>query len=146
MSRITLESANRIIAAAFAAGAAMKAKPIAVAVLNADGHIISLQRQDGASMFRNDVAMGKAWGAVAMGESSRSLARKAKANPNFVSALAVTSGGRLLPNPGGVLVKNKQGEVIGAVGISGDSGDNDESLGIAGIEEAGLIADAGQVE
>lgn len=143
MDSITLDLANRMIEGAFAHGADIGARPVAVAVLNADGHVISLQRQDGATMFRNDIAIGKAWGATAMGEPSRTLAAKARSNPGFVNGLAVTSGGRLLPNPGGVLVKNAAGMILGAVGISGDSGERDEQLAIAGIEAAGLVADAG---
>lgn len=143
MSELTLDLANRIIAGAFAKAAEIAAKPIAIAVLNPNGHVISLQRQDDASMFRIEISTGKAWGAVAMGQPSRTLAQKAKDNPNFMQALAVASGGRLLPNPGGVLVRNDRGDIIGAVGISGDSGDNDEKLAIAGITGAGLVADAG---
>lgn len=144
MDTITLELANRMIDGAFARAAETGCRPVAVAVLNRDGHIVSLQRQDGATMFRNDIAIGKAWGATAMGEPSRSLAAKARANPGFVNGLAVASGGRLLPNPGGVLVRDAGGAIVGAVGISGDSGDNDETLAIAGIEAAGLVADAGR--
>ncbi len=143
MTQLTLAIANRIIEGALRKAAEGSAKPIAVAVLTAEGHLKALQRQDGASMFRTDIAIGKAWGAVAMGESSRGLAKKAKENPAFVQALSVASAGRLLPNPGGVLIRDKGGEILGAVGISGDSGANDEAFAIAGIEGAGLTADAG---
>ena len=95
-------------------------------------------------MFRNEIATGKAWGAVAMGESSRSLGRKARDNPSFVQGLTVTSGGRILTSPGGVLIRGEGGAVLGAVGISGDSGPNDEILAIHGIESVGLVADAGE--
>ncbi len=94
-------------------------------------------------MFRIDVCHGKAWGAVAMDTSSRELAEKAKNNPSFIQALTVTSGGRMLPNPGGVLIKDRDGTIIGATGISGDTGLNDEIFASAGIEAAGLVVDAG---
>jgi len=144
MTELTLALANRIIEGAFARAAEVKGKPVAVCVLNRDGHIISLQRQDGATMFRNDIALGKAWGAVAMGEPSRSLAKKAQENPAFVQALSIASGGRLLPNPGGVLIRSADGKIIGAVGISGDSGANDEALAAHGVKVAGLTAETGQ--
>ena len=94
-------------------------------------------------MFRIDVSLGKAWGAVAMDTPSRKLAEKAKNNPSFIQALTVTSGGRMLPNPGGVLIKDPDGTIIGATGVSGDTGLNDEMFACAGIEAAGLIFDAG---
>lgn len=143
MTQLSLEIANRIIQGSLKKAAEVSAKPIAVVVLTAEGHLKALQRQDGASMFRTDVAIGKAWGAVAMGESSRGLAKKAKENPAFVQALSVAAAGRLLPNPGGVLIRDDRGEILGAVGISGDSGANDEAFAISGIEAAGLKADAG---
>lgn len=144
MSRLTLEHSNTIVEAALKARRAAGAQPLAVVVLDDSGHVKSVQREDGASMFRPDIALGKAWGAVAMGESSRSLARKAQENPNFVNGLAVASGGRLLANPGGVLIRAKDGTIMGAVGISGDSGPNDEKFAAAGIEAAGLTPDAGE--
>ena len=143
MGELTLQAANQIIEAAFAKAAEAGGKPLAVAVLNRDGHVVSLQRQDGATMFRIEIATGKAWGAVAMGEGSRGLAKKAKDNPAFMQALSVAAGGRLLPNPGGVLVRDSEGRILGAVGISGDSGKNDEAWAIEGVQAAGLTADAG---
>jgi len=142
MTQLTLDIANRIIQGALGQAAEAKARPLAVAVLTSEGHLKAVQRQDGASMFRVDIAIGKAWGAVAMGESSRGLAKKAKENPAFVQALSVAASGRLLPNPGGVLIRDASGEIIGAVGISGDSGANDEAFAVAGIESTGLKADA----
>lgn len=121
MPQLDLATANRIIEAALGKAAEAGMKPVAVAVLGPEGHVISLQRQDGASMFRNEIATGKAWGAVEMGESSRSLGRKARDNPSFVQGLTVTSGGRILTSPGGVLIRGDQGAILGAVGISGDS-------------------------
>ncbi|MET1004557.1 MAG: heme-binding protein, partial [Propionibacteriaceae bacterium] len=102
------------------------------------GHLIAAQRQDGASMFRFDVALGKAWGAVAMGCSSRDLAVKAVDNPNFFSALAATGGGKFLPQPGAVLVRDPNGQVLGSAGASGGTGDEDELCCAFGVGAAGL--------
>lgn len=143
MTALTLEQANTIVAGALAAQQAANAKPIAVAVLNPDGHVISLQRQDGASMFRNEIALGKAWGTVAMGAGGRTLKAKAANNPGFYTALAAASAGKLVPQTGGVLVRDEDGGILGAVGISGDTGENDEAFAVAGIEAAGLAPDTG---
>ncbi len=144
MSRLTLEQANTIINKAISKAREVDAPPIAVVVLDDGGHIKAVQREDKASMFRVDVSTAKAWGAVAMDTPSRVLGQKAKDNPNFLNALAITSGGRLLPNPGGVLIRDANGDILGAAGISGDTGANDEIYAIAGIEAAGLTADTGQ--
>lgn len=144
MSALTLEKAERMIDAALAERRRMQAKPVAVAVIDDGGHLKAMKREDGASMFRPDVALGKAWGAVAMGEGSRGLARKARENPAFLGALSGAAKGRLLPNPGGVLIRDADGTILGAVGISGDSGPNDERLAMVGIEAAGFAADPGK--
>ena len=142
MSRLTLKQANTIIETAFAKAREMKIKPLGVVVLDDAGNIKSAQREDGASMFRIDVARGKAWASVAMGSSSRALGKRAKDNPNFFVALAATAGGKFLPQTGGVLIKNKAGEIIGSAGASGGTGDEDEGCCVAGIEASGLTADA----
>ena len=111
-----------------------KAKPIAVVVLDKHGNTIVSLKEDDASFFIIDVAKGKAWGCVAMGESSRGLGDKAKSNPAFVNALTVTSKGRILPNPGAVLIKENN-NVIGSVGISGDKGENDEKICIEAVKK-----------
>jgi uncharacterized protein GlcG (DUF336 family) len=138
MTALTLAQANHIIQAAFAASDAAGYKPMAVVVLDESGHVKSAQRQDGASMFRIDVATGKGWGAIGMGVSSRVLAQRAKENPNFFVTLAATAQGRFLPQPGAVLIKDGQGKVIGAAGASGGTGDEDEAICIAGVLAAGL--------
>ena len=122
----------------FAKAKEMKVSPLTVVVLDASGHIIAVQRQDNASMFRFDVALGKAWGAVAMGASSRALAGRAKENPNFMITLAATANGKFLPQPGAVLIKDGEGNILGAAGASGGTGDEDEVICMAGIEAAGL--------
>jgi uncharacterized protein GlcG (DUF336 family) len=144
MALLTLERATRIADAALNPARDGELKAIAVVVLDAGGHDIVLKREDGCGILRVDVARGKAWGALGMGVGSRELARKAEQNPRFFAALAAASGGRLIPNPGGVLVRDVDGEVVGAVGISGDQSDRDEACAIAGIEAAGLKADPGQ--
>ncbi|MEX2449552.1 MAG: heme-binding protein [Rhodospirillales bacterium] len=144
MAKLTLSKANSIIRNAIKTARANNAPEIAVVVLDDHGHIVAVQREDGASMFRVDVSLGKAWGSVAMGEPSRQLAKKAASNPNFIGALSTLSGGKILPNPGGVLIRDKKNKIVGAVGISGDTGANDEIFAIAGIEAAGLVADNGE--
>ena len=142
MSQITLKQANTIIETAFAKAREMKIKPLGVVVLDSGGHIISAQREDKASMFRLDVAKGKAWASVAMGASSKALGKRAKDNPNFFVSLAATAGGKFLPQTGAALIRNAQGEIIGAAGASGATGEEDEACCVVGIEAAGLTADA----
>lgn len=138
MTALTLSTANSVIEAALAASATAQFRPMAVVVLDDSGHVTAAQRQDGASMFRVDVATGKAWAAVAMGASSRVLAERASTNPNFFVSLASTAHGRFLPQTGAVLIKDGSGQVIGAVGASGGTGDEDEEICIAGVKAAGL--------
>lgn len=140
MSSLTLAQANQIIAGALARSKASGFKPMGIVVLDEAGHLKAFAREDGASMFRFEVAQGKAWGAVGMGASSRVLAQRAKDNPNFFVALAATASGKFLPQTGAVLVKDGAGNVLGAVGASGGTGDEDELICIAGIESAGLMA------
>jgi len=140
MPFLTLEQANSIAAAALAAARAAGHKPMAVVIVDEAGNLKAAQREDGASMFRIDVATGKAWAAAAMGASSRELANRAKDNPVFFTTLASTSHGRFLPQTGAVLIKNAAGDVLGAAGASGGTGDEDEAICIAGIEAAGLAA------
>ena len=139
MSGLTLAQANKIIETALAKAREMKTKPLAVAVLDEAGNVKSLQREDEASMFRNDVAIGKAWASVGMGASSRVLLGRAKENPQFYGALSATAGGKFLPQTGAVLIKDKTGKILGAAGASGGTGDEDEAVCIAGIEAAGLV-------
>lgn len=143
MTELTLNHANAIIAGALERRRATGGKPLAVAVLDHNGVLKSLQREEGASMFRPEVAIAKAWGSVAMDAPSRELARRAQSNPNFFASLAAVADGRMAVNPGGVLVRNAEGAIIGAVGISGDTGERDEEFALAGIEAVGLTADAG---
>lgn len=138
MNSLTLEQAHTIITAALAQSQASGLKPMAIAVLDAAGNLKAFSSEDGASMFRFDVARAKAWGAVGMGVSSRALGERAKDNPNFFVSLSATSQGRFLPQTGAVVIKDAQGVVIGAVGASGGTGDDDELICIAGVQAAGL--------
>src|SRR5215472_425722 len=140
MPRLTLAQANKIIETSFAKAHEMKVRPLAVAVLDDAGHVKSLQREDGASMFRCDVAVGKAWASVGMGVASRTLLERAKQNPHFFGALSATAQGKFLPQTGAVVIKDKDGNVLGAAGASGGTGDEDEAVCIAGVEAAGLVA------
>ena len=142
MSKLTLKQANTIISKAFEKGREMKVKPLGIVVLDEAGHIVSAQREDGASMFRLDVAKGKAWAAVAMGASSRALFKRAKDNPNFFVTLSATAEGKFLPQTGAALIRDKDGTILGAAGGSGGTGDEDEACCVYGIEQAGLTADA----
>ena len=142
MTRLTLQQANRIIEGALAKAREMRIKPLGVVVLDESGHLKAAQREDAASMFRIDVATGKAWAAVAMGASSRALAARARDNPNFFVTLAATAGGKFLPQAGAVLIRNAEGELLGAAGASGATGEEDEAACIYGIEHAGLVAES----
>jgi len=135
---LTLELANRIVAAAIAHARSSGYKPMAVVVLDDAGHTRTAQRDDGASMFRIDIATGKAWASIAMGAASRALTQRAKDLPAFFGALAATGQGRFIPQTGAVLVRDAAGNVVGAVGASGGTGDEDEEICIAGVREAGL--------
>ncbi|MBV1787137.1 heme-binding protein [Marinobacterium sp. D7] len=143
MGKLDLESSITITRAAFGKSLELNTAPLTVAILDASGTLISLQRQDGASMIRPDVAIGKAWGAVAVGKSSRALGEDAQNRPAFISALNTLAQGKIVPVPGGVLIRNSDNEIVGAVGISGDLSDIDEQCAVFGIEAAGLVADAG---
>jgi uncharacterized protein GlcG (DUF336 family) len=138
VTQLTLAQANQMISAALEHSKKLGYKPMAVVVLDEAGHVKASQREDGASMFRVDVATGKAWGAVGMGLSSRGLSERAKDNPNFFLSLAATSGGKFLPQPGAVLIKNADGAILGAVGASGGTGDEDETICAHGVVAAGF--------
>jgi uncharacterized protein GlcG (DUF336 family) len=137
---LTLDQANRIIGAALARSNEAGFKPMAVVVLDDAGHVKAVQRQDGASMLRIDIATGKAWAAIGMGAASRVLTQRAKDLPAFFNAIAASAQGKFIPQTGAVLIKDASGHVIGAAGASGGTGDEDELICIAGIEATGLQA------
>jgi uncharacterized protein GlcG (DUF336 family) len=142
MSHLSLDSAARLVDAALEHARTLKLKPLTVAVLDAGGHLVAFKRQDRSGILRPDIAQGKAWGALGMGIGGRALAERAQQAPAFFVALASASGGRVIPVPGGVLIKSGE-EIVGAVGISGDHPDNDEACAIYAIEQAGLTAQPG---
>ena len=135
-----LSDASTIIDTAIEEARARSLAPLAVAVLDAGGHLFAYKREDGAGIVRFDIAYGKAWGSLGMGFGTRELTERAAKNPAFITVLAAVSAGRMVPSPGGVLILDEADTVIGAVGISGDLGDNDELCAIAGIETAGYRA------
>ncbi|MCW5771051.1 MAG: heme-binding protein [Rhodospirillaceae bacterium] len=136
---VSLKQAQQIVEIALKTGHEKKMRPLTVAVLDARGCLVAYAMEDGG-LLRENIAKGKAWGALGMGRSSRALEQFAKDRPHFITAAIEASGGRLVPVPGGVLVKDKAGALIGAVGVSGDTSDNDEIAAVAGIEAAGLVA------
>jgi uncharacterized protein GlcG (DUF336 family) len=138
MTPLTLQQANTIIAAALAAARHKGHRAMAVVVLDDAGHLRAVQREDGASMFRIEIATGKAWAAAAMGASSRTLGERARENPTFYGALPATAQGRFLAQTGAVVIKNADGAILGAVGASGGTGDEDEAICMAGVTAAGL--------
>ena len=140
MARLTLEQANTILAGALAKGAAAKMKPLGVAVLDDRGALKVFAAQDGSTLMRAEIAHGKAYGAIALGMGSRALFRRAQEQPYFVDAINTMARGALVPVPGGVLIQDASGALLGAVGVSGDTSDNDEICALAGIAAAGLVA------
>ena len=136
---ISLETARTVTAGVRAAAGERGFKPLTVVVLDAGGHVVSVEREDGASNNRFEIAYGKAYGALALGMGSRSLMARAEQQPYFITSAAAAIGGRLVPVPGGVLVKDEAGVVLGCVGVSGDTSDNDELAAIAGITSASLV-------
>jgi uncharacterized protein GlcG (DUF336 family) len=140
MAKLTLAQAQIIVEKALAKGNEMKLNPLTVAVVDDGGHLKAFARSDGpGAALRPQIATGKAFGAVGMGRSSRQLGGMFQERPHFGAALVAASEGRMIPVPGGVLIKNGD-EVVGAVGVSGDTSDNDEIAAVAGIEAAGLTA------
>jgi len=140
MTRISLDQANAVIAAALDKGRALGLKPLSVAVMDAGGHLIAFQRQDGASTLRPQIAAAKAGGALALGVSSRKIGDMAAERPSFVAALGPIAPHGVVPAAGGVIVVDDDGSPIGAVGITGDTSDHDEQCTLAGIAAAGLKA------
>ena len=144
MTELTLEQANKIIEAAHNEGQIRKLSALTVVVLDSGGHIKALSRADGASFMRPQIALAKAWGAIGIGVSSRILGEMGQERPMFMNALINISNQRLLPVPGGVLIRDQKNELIGAVGITGDLSDEDEHCAVVGIQVAGLVADTGK--
>ena len=142
MTTLDLDTARTIIAGARSHGSNAGFKPLTVVVLDAGGHVVAVEREDGASMKRFEIGFGKAYGALSLGMGSRSIMARAEQQAFFIAAVTSAVGGSLVPVPGGVLVRDEGGDLLGAVGVTGDTSDNDEAAAVAGIEGAGLTPQA----
>lgn len=138
---LPLTAASKIVDTALLLGQKNKMRPLTVAVLDAGGHLLAFKREDGCGILRGDIASGKAWGALGMGISSRTIEDRLGGRPAFLNSLSAASQGRFVPVPGGVLITNSYGAIIGAVGISGDTSDRDEYCAIGAVKEAGYMPD-----
>ena len=143
MTRLTLKQAEAIADGTLAKGKELGLAPLTVVVLDAGGHAVVLKRDDGSSIMRPELATAKAWGALGMGFGGRELARRANKTPGFFAALNSISDGRMAPVPGSALIRDDQGEIIGAVGVSGDTSENDEACLVPAVLAAGLTPDTG---
>jgi uncharacterized protein GlcG (DUF336 family) len=143
MSVLTLAQASIIVDQALARGRELKLHPLTVIVLDAGGHLKAAKREDDSSLLRQEIATGKAWGVLGMGFGGRELQRRAAKAPAFFGALSDMSGGRMVPVPGGVLIRDAAGALLGSVGISGDVSEKDEDCAVHGIKAAGLVPDTG---
>lgn len=143
MPDLSLRRARTVISKIFAAGKEMELKPLSVVVLDAGGNIKAFEREDGASNLRFNMAYAKAYGAIGYGMGSRGLMARAETQAYFTNSLTAVFGGNVLPVPGGLLLKDAKGALLGAVGVTGDTSDNDEAAALKGIEAAGLVGDGG---
>ncbi|NBW44630.1 MAG: heme-binding protein [Betaproteobacteria bacterium] len=143
MTTIQLAQADAIADAVLAHGRSLKFQPLTVAILDAGGHLVVLKRDDHSSLLRPEIATGKAWGALGLGFGGRELARRAERFPAFFTALNAMSSGRMVPVAGGGLIRDAAGSILGAIGVSGDTSDNDERCLIPAVASQGLIADVG---
>jgi uncharacterized protein GlcG (DUF336 family) len=141
---LTLEMADRMADIALRKGRELGFAPLTVAVLDAGGQLKVLKRDDNSSLLRPEIALGKAWGVLGMGLGGRELARRAALVPGFFNALSVMSNGRMVPVPGGVLIRTAKGDIVGSIGVSGDLSENDETCAVEAIRSAGLVADTGE--
>ena len=143
LQTLTLECAQQIITAALAHGQSASMLPLAVTVLDVRGALKAYGAEEGTSLYRFEISQGKALGALGMGLGGREVERRYGLVPGFIGAVGMLTDGNLLPVAGGVLVRDAQGQLLGAVGISGETSDNDESAAVAGIQAVGLVPDTG---
>ncbi|HEY6510966.1 MAG TPA: heme-binding protein [Burkholderiaceae bacterium] len=143
MNSLNLDTALAIAQQTLAEGRSRGFAPLTAAVLDAGGHVVALLRADGSSLLRPQIATGKAWGALGLGFGGRELAKRAAKMPAFFNALSDLSGGHMVPVPGGVLIREASGALLGAIGVSGDTSDNDELCAIEAVRGAGLVPDTG---
>ncbi|MEY2872985.1 MAG: hypothetical protein RLZZ373_356 [Pseudomonadota bacterium] len=146
MNTLCLDTALTIAQKTLAQGRAHGFAPLTAAVLDSGGHLVALLRGDGSSLLRPQIATGKAWGALGLGFGGRELALRAARMPAFFNALSDLSGGHMVPVPGGVLIRDASGTLLGAVGVSGDTSDNDEVCAVEAVRFAGLVADTGAAD
>ncbi len=142
MAGITLRKARTIVRKALEKGREMELKPLSVVVLDAGGHVIAFEREDGASPGRFAIAHGKAYGCIMLGISGSAQRDRAEAQAYFMASMNGLYGGKLVPVPGGVLVRDKKGAILGAVGVTGDTSENDAEAALAGIDAAGMLGEA----
>lgn len=143
MKRLTLAQASTIVDVALKYGRDRNMKPMAVCVLDAGGHMLAFKREEVAGILRREIAEAKAWGVLGMGYGGREFVRRNQIRPTFYTALAVASQGRVMPVSGGILIRDSDGDIIGSVGVTGDTEDNDDACALAGITAANLVADTG---
>ena len=141
MAEISLRKARTIIRKSLEKGREMELKPLSIVVLDAGGHVIAFEKEDGASPGRFSIAHGKAFGSVMLGMSGSVQMARAEQQAYFMAAVNGVYGGQVIPVPGGILVRDKRGNVIGAVGVTGDTSENDAEAGLAGIAAAGLVGE-----
>ncbi|MFO6463113.1 GlcG/HbpS family heme-binding protein [Jannaschia sp. KMU-145] len=142
MPELSLARARKIIKATLARGHDMGLKPLSVVVLDSGGHVTAFEREDGAAPGRFPIAHGKAYGSIMLGMAGRAQMARAEAQAYFMTAVNGAYGGQVVPVPGGILIRDKKGAVIGAIGVTGDTSDNDAEAGLAGIEAANLVGEA----
>ena len=142
---LNLATAQTIISGTLEEQARIGALPLAVAVLDVGGNLIAFVRQDGAGIARFDIAFAKAWGSLGMGFGSRELTERAAKTPTFIAAVSTITGGRMAPSPGGVLIADEAGRIVGAIGVSGDVGDKDELCAVHGVKAAGFKPGPGSI-
>ncbi|HXP73512.1 MAG TPA: heme-binding protein [Stellaceae bacterium] len=136
---VDLATASKIIDTALGLARSRKLRPMTIAVLDSGGDLVAYKREDGTGIRRYDIVIGKAFGALVMNRPSRGIGAIAERLPMFVQTLAMATDGRVIPTPGGVLIKNQDGRIVGAVGSSGDDADADEAIAIAGVRAAGFV-------
>lgn len=142
MPQISLNKARTMIRKTLAKGRDMDLKPLSVVVLDAGGHVLAFEREDGAAVGRFEIARGKAYGCVMLGMTGTQQRDRAEAQAYFMTAVNGAYGGKVIPVPGGILVRDKKGALVGALGVTGDTSENDAEAGLAGISAAGFVGEA----
>jgi uncharacterized protein GlcG (DUF336 family) len=143
MANISLEQADRIADGTLARGKELNLAPLTVVILDSGGHAVVVKRGDGSSIMRPELATAKAWGALGMGFGGRELARRAEKMPGFFTALNAIAEGRMAPVAGSALLRDAQNQIVGAIGVSGDTSDNDEKAFLEAVKAVGLRPDTG---